>query len=146
MNATSTRRIGLTRGFAAALLTFSIALTACDHETSVVQLVIPDFDTSQVEGVSLWRLSETTGLYERVDEIEFTTATAANGTQVVEYHYVGANGVPILIESALDRGTDDPDNVSLSLLWRRVGDSGSYRISTYNPGGDSPLSSAVAYF
>ncbi len=146
MNATSTRRTGLTRGLAAALLMFSIALTACDDETAVVQLVIPDFDTSQVEGVSLWRLSETTGLYERVDEIELSTATTARGTQVVEYHYIGSNGVPILIESAIDRATDDPNNVSLSLLWRRVGDAGSYRISTFNPGGDSPLSTAVAYF
>lgn len=107
---------------------------------------IPDFASKSVDGVWLWRLSPETGFYERDTQIVLGMPSLQPDGEWLTYDATPLDGSPIVPgTSQVVRSADDPDHVTLQLLFSRTEDAGTYRATTYNEAGDSPLSAeAVA--
>lgn len=109
-------------------------------------LSIPDFTSKAVEGVWLWRLSPETGEWERDTQITFGAPALQADGEWLEYQAMPLDGAqPVPGTSQVVRNAENPDHVTLQLLFSRVEEAGTYRASTYNHAGDSALSAdAVA--
>lgn len=112
-----------------------------------VTVLIPDFDTSQVEGVWFWRLSQDTGQYVRDGQIVFADQahTLDDGRVLLPYTLLTNDGLLVhdSLATVLDRDSTNPDRVTLNLQYAaldKAGMSPSYRVSSYNAAGDSALS------
>ncbi len=120
-----------------ALLAFPMA--ACD--VSPVTLMIPDFDSAQVDGITFWRLDGATGQYAEEMSVVFTDVRVEGSQELVTYHFttpaVGDTGV--WAEGVLTRDAVDPDVVTVELHYLHPSP-GVYKVSTYNAVGDSPMS------
>ena len=107
---------------------------------SYFTIAIPDFESKAVQGVWLWRLSPTTGTYERDTQFVFVATEAVDGSELLTYSAVPGDGAPpVQISTYLTRDGQDPDRASLQLIYTRSSGTGSYRASSYNQLGDSPL-------
>lgn len=138
----------LFRGLATGLLAASVlAITAC--ETRPLQLIIPDFDVANVDGVEIWRV-ESTGQVTPAGSLAFVgiQAIAANGEnmEVLEYQMVyPGGGVMASFHTELIRDAVDPDSVRAVFQFDPQAQPGWYRVSTYNAAGSSPLSVEQKY-
>ncbi len=133
-----TRRILLPFGFAVLLL-----LPGCD--LSFVSVEIPDFDSSRVQGVWIWRQSESNGQWVRDTRIDFVDRSTWNGIELVSYStVVGTLGERGALPSGLTRDPANPDRAMISLGFLRLSAPGRFRVSTWNAYGDSPLSNDSA--
>lgn len=126
----------------ALLAGLAIPITACD--VSQVTVEIPDFQSSQVEGLWLWHLSDQTGQYERLSQVTFdSNPQSAVDSGTITYTIVAPDGQhEATILSAITPSTTNPDSVTLTLYVERANQHGSFRVSTFNAAGESPLSSA----
>ncbi|HVP28122.1 MAG TPA: hypothetical protein VMW35_03050 [Myxococcota bacterium] len=123
------------------LLLCLFTATGCDLQW--VNVVIPDFGSKQVKGVWIWRLSEQTGQYVRDTEIVFETTANAGGHDILSYETTsGPLGERGTLPTELVHDAQNPDQVTLQMGFMRLSAPGSFRVSTYNVAGDSPLSAA----
>jgi len=107
-------------------------------------IAIPDFVSKAVTGVWLWRLSPLTGLYERDVQLAFAPLTQLPDGERLDYQAAPSDGSPPMqMTTYVVRDPANPDQVTLRLLFSRIDEPGSYRASTYNGRGDSPLSSEM---
>lgn len=130
------------RLFVSALL-LALPLFACDFALETLNLEIPDFDTSSVSGVALWQLDPQTGEYDKVQDIPLQRVSSPDG-EMVSYpvHLAPSAGVtPITWAATLDRNPTS-DLVRLQLFVGRP-PPGSYKLSSRNSSGDSPLSTGI---
>jgi len=126
------------RGCAAALALALLPLQGCS--LTYFTLSIPDLGSKDVRGVWLWRLSPVTGQYERDTQFVFTEPEPAAGDDLLSYTAVASDGSPAVdITTYLIRDPENPDRVTLQLVYGRRGEAGFFRASTYNQMGDSPL-------
>jgi hypothetical protein len=113
-------------------------LTACRYST--VHLLLPDFESSSIEGFRVWKLHYGSGTYEEVVRVEFTELVEEEGGETLVYRswkngrWV-MTGVPVPIE----RIQGYPDAALLRPVLPGLGN-GAYRFSTFNAAGDSALS------
>ncbi len=102
---------------------------------------IPDFASKSVGGVWLWHLSAETGLWERDTQIAFGAPSLQADGEWLTYQAAPLDGSPTFPGwSQVVRSANNPDQVTLQLLFSRAEAAGTYRASTYNDAGDSPLS------
>lgn len=115
-------------------------LQGCEGAVEYVSLRIPGFDTSQVTGVSLWKLDEATGKYRKHDELAFDRETI-DGQEWVSYSVRGDSvaGPAASWRSRVERPDSESDSVKLDLLVPRPA-AGTYKLSLSNEAGDSGLS------
>jgi hypothetical protein len=129
-----------------AILVISVGslLTACDLRR--LQVVIPDFDSSAVQGVEVWRLADGTNQPVRAGVILFSGVHVLAGKEVVDYVNQPASGADGLGASAeLLRDPANPDLVQIALYFDMQSAAGWYKVSTFNAYGSSPLSLAQTY-
>ena len=125
-----------------ALALAMLPLQGC--ELTLFTVSIPDFASKAVDGVWLWRLSPTTGLYERDTQFVFgDTVTTAKGEQLNYDAVATDDSAPFPVSTFLVRDPANPDRVTLKLLYSHPDTQGYYRASTFNVSGDSPLSSEI---
>lgn len=134
------------RVLAVALLALVVpALSGC--EMRLLRVIIPDFETSAVEGVQVWRLDDATGQPVLRGRLVFQGSTQDRfGMEVVEYAIVqndGTQGYTLMAE--VERDSVDPDRVELDLYYTPRDAQGWYKVSTFNAVGASPLSTAQTY-
>jgi hypothetical protein len=115
----------------------SISLLA-GCETKGVIVEVPDFDASAIQAIWLWRLSETSGEYERVCQIELTPGD--DGTSVAYIQRCPESGDGYLLSAQLEPLPNDPSGALLDLWYMRFEDPGTYRASLVNEWGESDLS------
>jgi hypothetical protein len=104
----------------------------------VLRVQLPSFD-EELDGIWLWRRSETTGQFEEVSEIRFLDTVVDGGQEFVEYQIMDPTGTPldVTLSASVDRSGTSPELV----LWVvRFGDPGEFKASVYNAAGESPLS------
>jgi hypothetical protein len=113
-----------------------LLLVGC--ETKGVSVEIPGFDDAAVEGIWLWRLSETSGDYERICLIELIPGDDASSVDYIQRCDLSGDGM--LLEARLQALTGDPTGARLDLWYVRWEEPGAYRASLVNEWGESELS------
>lgn len=130
-------------GLALAFL-ITIPLSGC--ELRQIRLMIPDFDSSLVEGVQVWRLDDATGQPVAVGQLTFSEPYVLQGEEVVDYTQLHADGSEgITVFTRLVRDPANPDTISIELAYDRLEPEGWFKISTFNSLGDSALSQGQTY-
>jgi hypothetical protein len=125
------------RRFAAlAILTLALPLGGCDWNVLVVQ--VPDFDSKQVLGITLWRTTAQ-GAQRALDVELLEPRLDEQGMELIGYSYL-ADGETVEVWNQLHRDPANPDRVILGFAALPLPQNATYRISTFNAAGDSALS------
>ena len=125
------------RRFAAlAILTLALPLGGCDWDVLVVQ--VPDFDSKQVLGITLWRTTAQ-GAQRALDVELLEPRLDEQGMELIGYSYL-ADGETVEVWNQLHRDPANPDRVILGFVALPLPENVTYRISTFNAAGDSALS------
>ena len=120
-----------------AILALAWPLGGCNFDVLVVQ--VPDFDTKQVLGLTLW-LTASNGTAQRALDVEFLEPRVdEQGVELIGYSYA-VDGKPVEVWSPFHRDPANPDQVTLGFVALPVPEGPLYRISTFNAAGDSALS------
>jgi hypothetical protein len=106
----------------------------CDIRGFRVQ--IPGFDTQQIQGIWLWRQAES-GDFEKTVQIRFTERVTIGALEYQIYESSSPAG-GFTLQSLIKRSTAAPGDATLELAFMRV--PGTYKVSSYNAAGESPLS------
>ena len=122
--------------FPLALVVLVLPLLACNPSWLTVE--IPDFNSKRVEGVWIWRLSQS-NQYMRDTLIVFQGVTTLTSGQVLNYA-IYSNAGNMALTTAIDHNATNSDVVTLKLGFL-AGPPGVFKVSTYNGAGESPLSS-----
>ena len=120
-------------------------LMACDVGT--VNVYIPGFDTSAVEGVSFYR--DEAGAFVLDGTVVFSPVVInGNNQEVVDYEMRDTRGAQLLDGRAHVRRDDaNPDNVSIRVYYMNVHDTPqAFKVSTYNAAGESAMSAEAIQF
>jgi len=129
------------RAALAALALLGLCSTACDVKGFRVQL--PGFETTEVRGLWLWRASPQTGEFERFAQIEFGSIVAEGDFEFLPYT-VTIGGSPFTFNALVTRVPAAPEDVSLGLSFGQA--LGTFKISSYNAVGESPLSEGTLVY
>jgi hypothetical protein len=113
----------------AALVALAVSAAGCEVRGFRIQ--VPGFESHGVLGVWVWRESPTTGEYERYELYQ--------GREFLWYSFPAAQG-PMFLQTAIEPGAE-PDAVNLNLAFLQV--PGSFKVSSYNVSGESPLSAGT---
>jgi hypothetical protein len=120
---------------ALAILGLALPLGGCNLDVLVVQ--IPDFDSKQVMGLTLWRTNARGGVTGRALDVQLLEPRFdEQGVELVGYSYV-ENGETVEVWNQLHRDPANPDQVLLGFVALPVPEGVSYRISTFNAKGQS---------
>ncbi len=128
------------RGVCVALgLLALVVLPGCD--VRMVKVVIPDFETAQVEGVRVFRLDDTTGQPVDAGVLRFgSTSFDEKGREFVDYVLTTPAGEEITgLVSGLVRDAANPSQVTVVLFFK-IDETGWYKVATFNGAGTSALS------
>jgi hypothetical protein len=115
-------------------------------ETRAVTMEIPGFGSANIEGVWLWRLSETTGRYERACRFElYETQVDPSGDEKVSYLQLcdAPDQIGFDLRAKITRPPTDPNMIVVTLWYLRFDDPGQFKASSYNSAGESALSSTT---
>ena len=128
-----------------ALAAIALCLGGC--EVKSFKIWIPDFDSSQVRGVWIYQLSQTSGEYEKMMQLVFAEPFYKGGAEVLTYTadgFVDEDGTQIHVETPVVRNPENPDEVTLE-IWFPCEPPVAIRVSTYNAIDESPLSDETLY-
>ena len=130
------------RGLRLALAAFvALGLSAAGCEVRGFRIQVPGFETKGVLGVWVWRESPTSGEYERYAQIEFGERFEMyEGAKFLWYSFPAAQG-PMYLQTAIEAASAAPDTVNLNLAFLQA--PGSFKVSSYNASGESPLSAGT---
>jgi len=108
----------------------------------IVTVQIPDFDSSAVEGVWIWREAAAGGAFERNLHFRLDDTTyLRDGEEYVLYTLIEPSGESRwTLPARLERDPADQDRVKIRFLLLLVEGGGHFRASTYNAAGESALS------
>ncbi len=128
------------------LLVTCFATTGCNLNS--LNVLIPDFDASALDGMTLYRIPDTGGQPEANGGIEFDSVSfvshADGEYEVLKYRIVNPDGstAPGDLYTVMTRSEADPEQVQIRLVHSSLAPAGWYKVATHNAGGTSPLSSA----
>ncbi|HBZ68791.1 MAG TPA: hypothetical protein DEP35_03190 [Deltaproteobacteria bacterium] len=122
--------------FRLSLLALVLPLLGCD--LSWLQVEIPDFNSKQIEGVWIWRLSPQTNQYQRDTLVWFQGVTTQTSGEVLTYTSYAAQA-NVSLTAAIGPDPASSDGVTVTLGFER-GLPGVFKVSTFNAAGESPLS------
>jgi hypothetical protein len=128
------RRVAAT-GVAAALL---LSVSGCTWVSVAVKIL--DFNTSQVQGIWLWR-ADASGSFQREARYDFSPPQTTSSGEVMDYviSMSGTSGT-LSAQASVQRSSTDPNQVALVLVFPRSESSGTYRVTSFNAAGESTLS------
>ena len=122
------------------LIALAVPLSGC--EVVRVSVIIPDFDSGRVQGVTFWR--HESGGYVEDGRLLFEAVEYRGADELIRYRFRPCHGEPsrIAYRARLERSVTDPDVVLIELLYPRRSRPGVFRISAFNSGGESPMTEA----
>jgi hypothetical protein len=129
------------RSACAVIVLIALASTGCRLKQLVVQ--IPDFESSLVDGVQLWRGEDpASAVLSEAGRIVFGDCYSADGVETIEYTMTDSQNQPFdfTFAATLVRNQDG-DGATLQFVfggWREP--PGWIRASTFNAAGESDLS------
>ena len=132
-------------------LGLALLLAVCAINTGcnlrALHLVIPDFETSQVVGVNIWKVDA--GQPQDVADITFGAITmqdfGAGPIEVIGYDMTQLDGSQISMITPVIRDPAAPGGIEIHLFFQKSVPSGLFKASTYNAAGSSPLSTEQTY-
>ena len=128
----------------ALLLTLMLVLPGCQVRT--IDILIPDFASAAVNGVELHRVNDDTGALEYDDRIIFVGLTTnEDGEEVLTYRIGEASAEEIRFASVIDRDANNPDRITVRLMYSTRNEAGWYRATTYNTVGASAPSTTQTF-
>lgn len=128
-----------------ALALCAFSLVGC--ESKRVWLQLTGLDNGNTEGIWLWRLSETSGAYERNCRIVLGEHAYAGGTEWLEYSQdCGDGNTAQEMRTALERSSEDPEVVTAGFWYVRWENPGTYKVSSYGFYGETALSASTLHF
>jgi hypothetical protein len=136
------RRIAL-RALALPLALLWLPIFGCTMKGLPIRLV--GFRAGDVDGIWLWRLSPSDGHYVRACRISFSNPYFRNGVELVSYDEYCLSGqyTKATLEAQVQRLPSDPTSINLQLVCQLPEQTSTYRASSYNSAGESPLSSST---
>ena len=129
------------RAALAALALLGLCSTACDVKGMLVQL--PRFETAEILGLWVWRASPQTGEFERFAQIEFGSIASEGDFEYLPYTVTIA-GSPFTFNAPVERPDTAPEDVTLGLSFGQA--IGTFKVSSYNAVGESPLSEGTLVY
>jgi hypothetical protein len=120
---------------ALAILVLALPLGGCNLDVLVVQ--IPDFDSKQVTGLTLWSTNARGRVARRALDLQLLEPRFDDqGVELFGYSYV-ENGETVEVWDRLHRDPANPDQVIVGFVALPVPEGVTYRISTFNAKGQS---------
>jgi hypothetical protein len=110
--------------------------------TVSLRLRIPDYETSQVAGLDIWRLDDGASKYKQVERILIWAPRTVGGSEVVDYSFLSLNSNTISsgkFVAPVQRGQSGND-ITFTLDFDRPAPAAFFKISTINSAGESPRS------
>jgi hypothetical protein len=129
-----------TRAIARVLLAVALLpLFGCS--LSFLTVRISDFESKQVRGIWVWRRSEQTGQYLKDTQLVFgTLVKQAQGELLLYTTTYGPLGERGALSTGLARDASNQNIVTMQVAFLRRSAPGTFKVTTYNAIGDSPLS------
>lgn len=128
-----------------AMAVLFVPLGGC--EWNRLRVRIPDFDSNDVVGLWIWRRSEATGQYVRDGQVVFFQPEIVNGRERMKYEVRRPDGLALYdLAARVIRSGANPDSVTVRLQYVRISPPGSFKISSFNQFGDSPLSNETLFW
>ena len=116
-----------------------LALPGCELKSVTIRL--SGLESQQVEGVRFWRQSERTGQFELAGRVAFVGVVERKGVEWLHYELLNPDGsAGFTLHAPVERDPSDPDMITVQLQYARWENPGWFKVSAYNPAGDSPLS------
>jgi hypothetical protein len=126
--------------FALAAMLLVLPSSGCDTSKEF-RVVIPDFQSAQVQGVWLWRQAPTGGEFERSLEITLGEPFLQDGREVVEYTMRDpVMQWEVTFVAPVFRDDANPDSAEIQLYALLWASDGLFKASTFNQYGESELS------
>jgi hypothetical protein len=116
------------------LAALCLLASGCDIRSFRIQ--VPGFDAQQIEGIWLWRQAPN-GEFQRDAEIRFTERATIGALEYQVFDFVSAQG-GFTLQSLIKRPAGAPGDATLELALS--GPPGTFKVSSYNAAGESPLS------
>jgi hypothetical protein len=129
----------------AAVLSLSAFLMACPLGN--LRLQIPDFATSNVKGVQLYRIDDTTGQLVDAGRIEFMGIEKSQGAEYLKYKHVSPEGDPWFgpVLTQVTRLPNQPNGIEVTLAFMNQLPSGWFKVASYNLIGTSRASASQTF-
>jgi hypothetical protein len=139
------RKRSLRLAVTAALLCGSAFMLACP--LGYLRVLIPDYVTSDVRGIRVYRIDDATGELAAAGHIEFLAIEAGKGGEKLKYKQFTAAGEPWLgpIYTAVIRDPAKPAGIQITLIMSNQLPAGWFKIASYNQYGTSPPSTGQTF-
>jgi hypothetical protein len=139
------RKQSLRLAVAAALLCGSAFLLACP--LGRLRVLIPDYVTSDVRGIRVYRVDDGTGELAAAGHIEFLAIVAGKGGEQLKYTQFNSDGVPWFgpIYTPVIRDPAQPAAIQVTLAMLNQLPAGMFKIASYNQYGTSPASTGQTF-
>ena len=139
------RKLGFRAAVTAGLLCISAFLLACP--LGQLRLQIPDYFTSEVKGVQLYRIDDASGDLVEAGRIEFMGLEAANGGEHLKYRHVSPEGEIWLgpVFTQVVRNPEQPNGIEVTLAFMNQLPSGWFKVASYNLIGTSNASASQTF-
>jgi hypothetical protein len=127
-----------------ALALCAFSLVGCESNRVWIQLT--GLDNGNAEGIWLWRLSESSGAYERTCRIVFGQPEFVGEREWLAYtQECGDASTGLKLRTTLKRSPENPETVTVGLWYLRWGDPGAYKVSSYGVYGETALSGSTLH-
>jgi hypothetical protein len=130
-------------GFALAVVLLT-ASPGCQLRT--IHVVVPDFASSLVQGIDVYRVDEATGQPLYAGQLSFgQIVVQPDGSETVAYALTESDGTTTSGLQTTMLRSQGGNTVELHLIFSGATPSGDFRVATYNAAGTSPLSPGSVY-
>jgi hypothetical protein len=138
------RKLGFRAAATAAVFCVSALLLACP--LGHLRFQIPDYFTSEVKGVQLYRVDDASGELVDAGRIEFVALeTSADGVEYLQYKHVAPDGKGLAGSTPITRVPEHPNGFETALFFMNRLPSGWFKIASYNLIGTSPASASQTF-
>ena len=129
----------------AAVFCMSAFLLACP--LGQLRLQIPDYFTSDVKGVQLYRIDDASGQLVDAGRIEFMGVEKTKTGEVLKYKHVSPEGDPWFgpVFTQVIRNASQPNGIEVTLAFLNQLPSGWFKVASYNLIGTSRASTTQTF-
>ena len=113
-----------------------------------LRMQIPDFFTSEVKGVQLYRIDDTSGQLVDAGRIEFLgLETSKQGSELLKYKQFGPDGTPWFgpVFTEVLRDASKPASLEVTLAFLNQLPAGWFKVASYNLFGTSSASTSQTF-
>jgi len=140
------RRLFSRTGLLGLALALVVLTAAPGCQVRTIHVIVPDFDSSLVSGIDVYRVDETTGQPIYAGKLTFGQIMAQpDGTEAVAYSLTEPDGTTTGGLQTTILRSQGGDTVEMHLVFSGATPSGDFRVASFNAAGASPLSAGSIY-